>query len=501
MNPFFNWPESLTRFVNRDSARAEDVNDALDQVSAGFDMLGDDLTRAIKMPPGSLPQELALNAMQRAGLLLGFDAAGNVTAIAGGGRARGDWASGVAYAVGDNFRDPATGNLYAVLVQHTSTSIAADLASSKVLLSLDVTDVKLAKIAAETAASAASGHATSAAGSATTATNQAALATTRRGEASTFATNASASATAAASSAGSASSSATLAQNWAAQTSGEVVVGQGFSAKKYAADAATSAASINPATYLNRANHTGSQDISTISGLSAALGAKLQNTFSGLGATTALTGPELLAIDQGGVVKKGTVSSIITATANWILSQANIFSQNQSVVKTGAAEINIYSVDTSAAFNAGKNASNRISFLHSASSGLGSCVIVSASVPKTAFNISPTGNVEFPTYTRLGSDAPAVRHKKITGVMPAVQGGFVYIPHGVTGTKIISATCLVNVATGWHVAPGFTEASGPYPNLLYCLGLDGSNIILATAPSRSADIVGRAFTAFITYEE
>lgn len=52
-----------------------------------------------------------------------------------------------------------------------------------------------------------------------------------------------------------AAASATLAQNWAAKASGEVVPGQGYSARKYAADAAASAAAaalFDPSTYYDK---------------------------------------------------------------------------------------------------------------------------------------------------------------------------------------------------------------------------------------------------------
>jgi hypothetical protein len=190
MSKYFDWPNSLKRFVRFDGARAEDVNNALDELSAGLDNLDGDVDRALKLPAGSPDQTLNLTSGQRANLLLRFDANGNISAIAGGGRWRGDFAAATLYAVGDYYRDPVTKNIYSTVNQHTSTDVAGDLAAGRVQLAINVEDVELAKADAEAAAT----TATTQAGISTT---QAGIATTQAGIAATQASNASASASAA----------------------------------------------------------------------------------------------------------------------------------------------------------------------------------------------------------------------------------------------------------------------------------------------------------------
>lgn len=151
-NPWFNWPTSLSRFVRFDSARAEDINDALDEVSVAFDSVSDDITRAIKLPVGSDEQVLNLTPVQRAGLILSFDADGNIEAIAGGGRWRGDWLTATVYIASDYFRDPVSKNIYSVVTQHTSGVLATDIADGKVQLAIDVETVETASDAAIAAA-------------------------------------------------------------------------------------------------------------------------------------------------------------------------------------------------------------------------------------------------------------------------------------------------------------------------------------------------------------
>lgn len=191
MSRYFNWVTSLKRIVRGDIARADDVNGALDELSAGLDSLDVDVDRAIKLPIGS-NMELSMTPGQRAGLVLAFDGAGNLIGLTAGWRWRGNWVTGAAYVTTETFRDPATGNIYAAVVPHTSSTVASDVADGKIALMAD-----LASVGVSTAAAAAS--------------------------------------------AASASSSSAEAKQWATQITPEVVAGQGYGARKYAQDAAASA--------------------------------------------------------------------------------------------------------------------------------------------------------------------------------------------------------------------------------------------------------------------
>lgn len=166
-NSIFDWPASLKRFVRFTSAKAEDVNDALDQLSAGLDTVEANIARAVKLPSGTADQTLALSPAQRANLLLSFDALGNVTAVAGGGRFRGDWVTATLYVPSDYVRDAVSKNIYSTVSQHTSGVLATDISAGRLRLAIDVADVEAQRVLAQTAA--------------TTATTQAGTATTQAG--------------------------------------------------------------------------------------------------------------------------------------------------------------------------------------------------------------------------------------------------------------------------------------------------------------------------------
>ena len=72
-NNYFGWAVSLYRFIKRDTARAEEVNSALDEISNGFTAVETKTNAALKLPDGETATPFAV-AATRKGKLVSFNA-------------------------------------------------------------------------------------------------------------------------------------------------------------------------------------------------------------------------------------------------------------------------------------------------------------------------------------------------------------------------------------------------------------------------------------------
>jgi len=150
-NTYYDNADVGARFQPGETARAGDVDDKFDQVEAGFDGAEVDTKRSLKLPTDAGTTEITETPAQRANKVVGFDASGNMV-LTKGFIYRGDWVTSTLYYVNDVFRDAAsTNNLYIVVEQHTSGTLATDISSGKVELAINVADVEAAKTAAQTA--------------------------------------------------------------------------------------------------------------------------------------------------------------------------------------------------------------------------------------------------------------------------------------------------------------------------------------------------------------
>lgn len=118
--------------------------------------------------------------------------------------------------------------------------------------------------------------------------------------------------------------------------------------------------------------------------------------------------------------------------------------------------------------------------------------------PRSGYNTVFTGgNVVHNNYTKLGSDAPAIKMKKITGKTVDIEGGVFTVAHGLTGSKILDISVRVYFATYTSVPPEYTNAGG-YQFSTYS---DGARVYIINSATNSENILNKPFTVLITYEE
>lgn len=115
-------------------------------------------------------------------------------------------------------------------------------------------------------------------------------------------------------------------------------------------------------------------------------------------------------------------------------------------------------------------------------------------------DLKGNGNVEIAGFTKLGSDvaAPKIKMKTITSTTGATEGSDSSFPHGLTASKIIDYTVLVEVAGGgvWVKSnhTHFTERQ-------FDTEINTVNIRVYNNPTNSGNILSRPIKVVVTYTE
>lgn len=110
---------------------------------------------------------------------------------------------------------------------------------------------------------------------------------------------------------------------------------------------------------------------------------------------------------------------------------------------------------------------------------------------------SPGADLEVNGYTKLGSNAPAIKFLKLTGTTAASQGSTSNIAHGLTVSKILSVSVLVEYSTPSLIAPSW-DVSGGYE---YSYFVTSTNVGVTNKTGNSANILSKPIRILITYEE
>lgn len=103
------------------------------------------------------------------------------------------------------------------------------------------------------------------------------------------------------------------------------------------------------------------------------------------------------------------------------------------------------------------------------------------------------GNVDFGTYTKLGSDAPAIKTKKLTGTTPVTNNTTGGYPHGLDQAKILSVSVLIYNSFG-ELVPMAVDAFAGWEWYV-------TPTQVRVHIKNRDDCLSRPVTFFITYEE
>ncbi|MBK8228631.1 MAG: hypothetical protein IPK70_15830 [Flavobacteriales bacterium] len=109
---------------------------------------------------------------------------------------------------------------------------------------------------------------------------------------------------------------------------------------------------------------------------------------------------------------------------------------------------------------------------------------------------APTSALEVNGFTKLGSSAPAVRMLKLTGTTAGTEGGFVDLPHGITGSKILGVEVLIEYTPGNWISDNYMLNPEYQANYV----VNATNIRLLNHVNSSGSILSKPVKILITYE-
>jgi len=112
-----------------------------------------------------------------------------------------------------------------------------------------------------------------------------------------------------------------------------------------------------------------------------------------------------------------------------------------------------------------------------------------------AIRVEADKDVQVNGYTKLGTDAPAIKIKEFTGTTNATQGGTTAIDTGIPSDKVISVDVWVQPFTNVWLPP---STNSPSAFRYYLLG---NFVYLITVSGASADVVDEAYRVIVTYKE
>ena len=109
----------------------------------------------------------------------------------------------------------------------------------------------------------------------------------------------------------------------------------------------------------------------------------------------------------------------------------------------------------------------------------------------------PGSELEVNGYTKLGSNAPAIKYLKLTGTTNIAQGGITNFLHGINSSKILAVSVLVDFAVGSSIQSSYNGSAG----YEYDYYTTTTNIVVWNKSGNSANILSKPVRILITYEQ
>ena len=100
-------------------------------------------------------------------------------------------------------------------------------------------------------------------------------------------------------------------------------------------------------------------------------------------------------------------------------------------------------------------------------------------------------------FTKLGSDAPSIKMKKVTGTTGATEGSTTSIVHGLTISKVLGYNISVENTAGAKIPPAYIGST----EYQYNAYIDASDVHIMLSGSNSGNLKSKLITVLITYEE
>src|SRR5258706_434449 len=110
---------------------------------------------------------------------------------------------------------------------------------------------------------------------------------------------------------------------------------------------------------------------------------------------------------------------------------------------------------------------------------------------------TPSTQLEVNGYTKLGSNAPAIKTIEFSGTTAASQGDSVNVAHGLNSARILSLDVLVEYTAGSFIHHSYTYNSG-YD---FSFFITPANIVVGNSSSNSNQILSKPFKMLVTYKQ